>query len=124
VRKVEESRQKSLSSVKQSDLKKDAAKDPTRMRPYMGFKVEPFSSKAGPALRVTTVAESSPAAEGGVLPGDVLLRFANYKATDLAGFNAIVSRHAIIGKELPIQLQRGAEKLEKNITVAGRFPDA
>jgi S1-C subfamily serine protease len=56
--------------------------------------------------------------------GDVVLRFANLRVTDLAGFNATVSRHATIGKAVPVTLQRNGEKLDKAVTVAGRFPDA
>lgn len=107
-----------------ADLKRQANKDDTRMRPYMGFRVEQVSTKNGPALRVCSVAEGSPATDADLREGDTLLRFANYKATDLPSFNAIVTRHAQIGKALPIIVLRGTEKIELSVTIAGRFPDS
>jgi len=50
---------------------------------YLG--VTPDYAVGTEGLRITAVTEKSPAAEGGIKPGDVILRFANSAVSDLRG---------------------------------------
>jgi hypothetical protein len=50
---------------------------------YLG--VTPDYAAGSEGLRITAVAEKSPAAEGGIKPGDVILRFGNSAVGDLRG---------------------------------------
>jgi serine protease Do len=50
---------------------------------YLG--ITPDYAAGSEGLRVTAVAEKSPAAEGGIKPGDVILRFGDSAVADLRG---------------------------------------
>lgn len=127
LRKATEERQARLrgESVAVKEERKAAEKDgPLRMRPYIGLKVDPMTTSRGAVLRISSVAEGSPAEDAGVLAGDVLVRFANYAVTSLAAFNQIVHRHATIEKKLPLTLKRDGVQREAQLVVAGRFPES
>lgn len=61
-----------------------------------------------------------PARAAGLRAGDELVRFAGYTVTDLAAFNAIVSRHVRPGVRLGVTVRRAAEELSMVIHVGTR----
>lgn len=103
----------------------------TLPKPYLGFRVYVGRGSSGlPVISIKEVAScyinaygeetTGPASEAGLRAGDVLVRFAGYAVTDLAAFNAVVTRHVRIGVDLPIVLQRDGEMVSTSITVGAR----
>ncbi|AIN97378.1 hypothetical protein LPMP_190360 [Leishmania panamensis] len=103
------------------------------VKPYLGFRVN--VDRDTQTMRCTTIsirevtpqyvnAEGAdvdgPAQVAGLKVGDQLLRFAGYTVTDLAAFNAVVSRHVHTGAELPVVILRSGEQLCKTIVVGSR----
>lgn len=105
------------------------------LKPYLGFRVNVTRDSHAARRTATTItirdvaglyvnAEGAevdgPALAAGLQAGDQLVRFAGYAVTDLAAFNAIVSRHVHSGAELPVVVQRGEELLSTTIVVGTR----
>ncbi|KPA82655.1 hypothetical protein ABB37_02490 [Leptomonas pyrrhocoris] len=106
------------------------------LKPYLGFRVNVTrdahtARRTATAITIRDVAEQyvnadgvevdSPALVAGLQVGDQLIRFAGYAVTDLAAFNAVVSRHVHSGAELPVVVQRGEELLSTTIVVGTRI---
>ncbi|TPP51028.1 WD domain, G-beta repeat family protein [Leishmania donovani] len=103
------------------------------VKPYLGFRVN--VNRDTQTLRRTTISirevtpqyvnaegedVDGPAQVAGLQVGDQLVRFAGYAVTDLAAFNAVVSRHVHAGAELPVVILRSGEQLCKTIVVGSR----
>ncbi|CAG9572725.1 conserved hypothetical protein [Leishmania major strain Friedlin] len=103
------------------------------VKPYLGFRVN--ANRDTQTLRCTTISirevtpqyvnaegedVDGPAQAAGLQVGDQLVRFAGYAVTDLAAFNAVVSRHVRAGAELPVVILRSGEQLFKTIVVGSR----
>ena len=69
-------------------------------------------------LRVASVYSPSPAAEAGVMAGDVLLRVDGRPAADAP------TPFAAPGQVVTLQLRRGSETFERSLSVADLLPDA
>jgi WD40 repeat protein len=106
-------------------------------KPYLGFRVNVTRESRSSAQRTATaiiirdvaaqyvnadgVEVDGPALMAGLQAGDQLIRFAGYAVTDLAAFNAVVSRHVHGGAELPVVVQRNEELLSTTIVVGTRI---
>lgn len=105
-------------------------------KPYLGFRVNVTRDAHAARHTSTTISirdvaaqyvnadgveVDGPALVAGLQAGDQLVRFAGYAVTDLAAFNAVVSRHVHSGAELPVVVQRGAELLSTTIVVGTRI---
>ncbi|KAG5481170.1 hypothetical protein CUR178_06402 [Leishmania enriettii] len=103
------------------------------VKPYLGFRVNVI--RDAQTLRRTTISirevtpqyvnaegedVDGPAQVAGLQVGDQLVRFAGYAVTDLAAFNAVVSRHVHTGAALPVVILRNGEQLCKTIVVGSR----
>ncbi|KAG5480524.1 hypothetical protein LSCM1_06227 [Leishmania martiniquensis] len=103
------------------------------VKPYLGFRVNVI--RDAQTLRRTTISirevtpqyinaegedVDGPAQAAGLQIGDQLVRFAGYAVTDLAAFNAVVSRHVHTGAALPVVVLRNGEQLCKTIVVGSR----
>ncbi|CCW60814.1 unnamed protein product [Phytomonas sp. EM1] len=102
------------------------------IKPYLGFRVT-VNRGADNSTRISIkeviptyeIPEGeeakSPASKAGLEVGDRIVRFAGYTVTDLAAFNAIVSRHARVAAELPMEVVRNGEAILLNIQVGSRL---
>ncbi|KAG5507012.1 hypothetical protein JKF63_05758 [Porcisia hertigi] len=104
------------------------------VKPYLGFRVH--VNRSTQALQRTTtisirevtsqyvnaegVGVEGPAQVAGLQVGDQLVRFAGYAVTDLAAFNAVVSRHVHANARLPVVILRSGEQLHRTIVVGSR----
>ncbi|GET87924.1 hypothetical protein, conserved [Leishmania tarentolae] len=103
------------------------------VKPYLGFRVN--VNRETETMQRTTINirdviphyvntegedVEGPAQVAGLQVGDQLVRFAGYAVTDLAAFNAVVSRHVHPGAELPVVILRSGEQLCKTIVVGSR----
>jgi membrane-associated protease RseP (regulator of RpoE activity) len=69
-----------------------------------------------PGVRVDTVIENSPAAEAGIRPGDVLLRFENEVLEDPRSLDALV-RAGTPGTQVQLEFRRGDAVLVSTVTL-------
>lgn len=103
------------------------------VKPYLGFRVNVIRDTQTPRRTTISIREvtpqyvnadgadvDGPAQVAGLQVGDQLVRFAGYAVTDLAAFNAVVSRHVHAGAELPVVILRSGEQLCKTIVVGSR----
>ncbi|CCW71533.1 unnamed protein product [Phytomonas sp. Hart1] len=102
------------------------------IKPYLGFSVI-VNRDANSSMRIiikeiisiykTPEGEEvkGPALTAGLEVGDHIVRFAGYTVTDLAAFNAIVSRHARVGVELRMEVVRNGKTVSLKIQVGSRL---
>ena len=81
---------------------------------YLG--ITPDHSAASEGVLVSAVAEKSPAAEGGIQPGDVILRFADSAVSDLPGLmNGL--RKSRPGDIVKIEIRRDQQSVTCTVTL-------
>jgi S1-C subfamily serine protease len=98
-------------------------------RGYLGIGLQPVAipealqQKLGIAqpsgVMALTVEESGPAAESGVLMGDVVLSLGEHEIASAEDLHAALDP-ASVGKQLPLRVLRGGELRQLNVTVAER----
>jgi len=69
---------------------------------------------------VTDVTPRSPAARGGLKPGDLIVRFDRRDVTTLESLRKILDEMPV-AKEIKLQAQRGTETVELSVTLGMRF---
>ncbi|CAD2217488.1 PDZ domain containing protein, putative [Angomonas deanei] len=99
-------------------------------KPFLGFKVSVSQKDGKTQILVREVAENfvnctgqeerGPAAAAGLCEGDQLVRFAGYTVTDLAAFNAIVSRHIKPHATIPVTVLRKGGSKNLSLSVGER----
>lgn len=90
---------------------------------WLGFEVEPETSiKSGRRILLTEVFEGSPAAEAGLLEGDILRQIGEYAIQSLDDLrNAMF--YTRVGQFVEVIVQRDGEQRRFSITVASRPED-
>ena len=81
---------------------------------YLG--ITPDDAAGSEGLRVSAVVEKSPAAEGGIQPGDVILRFANSTVSDLNGLKNGLRKHKP-GDIVKIEMRRNQQSITCTVTL-------
>lgn len=85
---------------------------------YLGISVEDTPERSG--VKVTDVTPRSPAARGGLKPGDLIVRFDRRDVTTLESLRKILDEMPV-AKEIKLQAQRGTETVELSVTLGMRF---
>ncbi len=85
-------------------------------RPLLGILLEPGSNTAG-SLAVRLVVPQSPAAQAGVLPGDVIVAFDGQAATGPAELRSRIARKKP-GENVTLDLLRGGERKKLELALA------
>jgi serine protease Do len=98
-------------------------------RGWLGVKIQTVSEDIAESLGVeentgalvSAVTPESPAAKGGLLPGDVILKFDGKSVSTMRGLPRLVAQ-APIGKSVDVELLRGGEKKALQVVV-GRLEE-
>ncbi len=88
-------------------------------RGYLGVGMQPVQLESGQrAVLVNSVEPGSPAAQAGVMIGDVLLKFNGQSSEGMRELMLAVSQS--VGMSVPLELQRGGQTVTLQITVSER----
>lgn len=90
---------------------------PADAKPGLGFMPDYQAGVDGVA--VGGVREGSPAAKAGIQEGDVILVLNGIRVTDAQSYTEALDEQKI-GATVPVQIQRGSEKLELKVTIGTR----
>lgn len=90
---------------------------PADAKPGLGFMPDYQAGVEGVA--VGGVREGSPAAKAGIQEGDVILVLNGIRVTDAQSYTEALDEQKI-GATVPVQIQRGSEKLELKVTIGTR----
>ncbi len=87
---------------------------------FLGVSIHPgHSALRGKGVLVTAVHPETSAAKAGILPGDVVVRFAGSEPTDGNSLIAALAGHAV-GAKVPVALRRDGAELEVECELAAR----
>lgn len=81
---------------------------------YLG--IVPDYAGGGDGLRITDVNADSPAAKGGLKPGDVIVKFGDVPVADIQGLAAGLRKYKA-GNKVEVTVQRGKEKKTLSVTL-------
>jgi len=90
---------------------------PADAKPGLGFMPDYQAGVDGVA--VGGVREGSPAAKAGIQEGDVILVLNGIRVTDAQSYTEALDEQKV-GATVPVQIQRGSEKLELKVTIGTR----
>ena len=90
------------------DYVRHARGEPAIPRRLVGIQID--LELTGPGLLLTAVTEGSPAATAGLLPGDVVRRFAGTDMGTIEDMLAVLRRCAV-GDRVPLEIERDGERL-------------
>lgn len=90
---------------------------PADAKPGLGFMPDYQAGVEGVA--VGGVREGSPAAKAGIQEGDVILMLNGIRVTDAQSYTEALDEQKV-GAIVPVQIQRGSEKLELKVTIGTR----
>jgi S1-C subfamily serine protease len=90
---------------------------PADAKPGLGFMPDYQAGVEGVA--VGGVREGSPAAKAGIQEGDVILMLNGIRVTDAQSYTEALDEQKV-GATVPVQIQRGGEKLELKVTIGTR----
>jgi serine protease DegS len=97
-------------------------------RGWLGVAIQNINDKLAESLElgkdqtgviITSILEGGPAAEAGLLPGDVIIRIDDQNVTDVASALAIISDHHP-GSQLTLHGIRQGKRFDKKVSVAQR----
>jgi len=86
----------------------------------VGFPAVVGSDAAQASIQVLSVAPESPAAESGIMMGDIIYSLNSQKVRDISQFQKLLSSYA--GSEVLLGVKRGEETLKKEIRVRKNPP--
>lgn len=86
-----------------------------RTRPWIGLS---HGEVEGPGVRITAIAENSPAAQADLRVSDVILRVGRHEISDGPDYRATI-RALTPGQEVRFRIRRGEEELTNTVRVGG-----
>lgn len=90
---------------------------PADAKPGLGFM--PDYQAGADGVTVGGVREGGPAATAGIQEGDVILALNGIRVTDAQSYTEALDEQKV-GATVPVQIQRGSEKLELKVTIGTR----
>jgi aminopeptidase YwaD len=86
-------------------------------RVYVG--TVPDYSDQSSGMTITAVRDNSPAAKGGLLGGDVIIKFGRFDVKNVYDYSYALQEYKP-GDEVEVTVQRGSEKLVKKVKLEKR----
>jgi S1-C subfamily serine protease len=83
-------------------------------RPYFGS-IPDFANSGG-GYAISGVGPGSPAAEAGLIAGDVIVRLGDYKVGNLEDFDGALRKYEA-GDKVPVLVRRANEQVELHVTL-------
>jgi S1-C subfamily serine protease len=79
----------------------------------------PDYSETTEGMKITAVRDNSPAAKGGLLGGDVIVKFGKFKVKNVYDYTYALQEYKP-GDEVDVIVKRGGEKLTKRVKLERR----